>query len=91
MNLTTRYLGLTLAHPFMPGASPLVDRLDTVLRLEDAGASAIVMHSLFEEQISREHFRREHCWPRHTRRLKPPRTSRAPTSTRWVPIATSSS
>ena len=59
MNLTTRYLGLTLAHPFMPGASPLVDRLDSVLRLEDAGASAIVMHSLFEEQISREHFRRE--------------------------------
>ena len=48
-----------LAHPFMPGASPLVD-IDTVLRLEDAGASAIVMHSLFEEQISREHFRREH-------------------------------
>ena len=59
MNLTTRYLGLTLPHPFMPGASPLVDRLDTVLRLEDAGASAIVMRSLFEEQISREHLRRE--------------------------------
>jgi len=54
MNLTTRYLGLTLAHPFMPGASPLVDRIDTVLQLEDAGASAIVMHSLFEEQIARE-------------------------------------
>ena len=53
MNLTTRYLGLTLAHPFMPGASPLVDRIDTVLQLEDAGASAIVMHSLFEEQIAR--------------------------------------
>ena len=43
----------------MPGASPLVDDLDTVLRLEDAGASAIVMHSLFEEQIVREHFGRE--------------------------------
>jgi dihydroorotate dehydrogenase (fumarate) len=51
MDLSTRYLGLTLAHPFMPGASPLVDDLDMVLRLEDAGASAIVMHSLFEEQI----------------------------------------
>jgi dihydroorotate dehydrogenase (fumarate) len=38
----------------MPGASPLVDRIDTVLQLEDAGASAIVMHSLFEEQIARE-------------------------------------
>jgi dihydroorotate dehydrogenase (fumarate) len=54
MNLTTRYLGLTLAHPFMPGASPLVDHMDTVLELEDAGASAIVMRSLFEEQIVRE-------------------------------------
>jgi dihydroorotate dehydrogenase (fumarate) len=43
MNLSTQYLGLRLAHPFMPGASPLVDDLDTVLQLEDAGASAIVM------------------------------------------------
>ena len=51
MDLTTRYLGLELAHPFMPGASPMVDDLDTVRRLEDAGAAAIVMHSLFEEQI----------------------------------------
>lgn len=54
MDLTTTYLGLTLAHPFMPGASPLVDDLDSVRRLEDAGASAIVMRSLFEEQIKRE-------------------------------------
>jgi dihydroorotate dehydrogenase (fumarate) len=52
MKLTTTYLGLALPHPFMPGASPLVDDLDTVLRLEDAGAAAIVMHSLFEEQIA---------------------------------------
>jgi dihydroorotate dehydrogenase (fumarate) len=54
MDLTTTYLGLTLPHPLMPGASPLVDDLDMVKRLEDAGASAIVMHSLFEEQITRE-------------------------------------
>ena len=52
MDLSTRYLGLTLAHPFMPGASPLDEDLDLVLRLEDAGASAIVMHSLFEEEIA---------------------------------------
>jgi dihydroorotate dehydrogenase (fumarate) len=51
MKLTTRYLGLTLAHPFMLGASPLADNLDTVRRLEDAGAAAIVMRSLFEEQL----------------------------------------
>lgn len=56
MNLTTGYLGLTLEHPFMPGASPLVDDLDTVAKLEDAGASAIVMHSLFEEQIARDRY-----------------------------------
>jgi len=54
MNLATRYLGLTLRHPFFPGASPLADDLDTVRKLEDAGAAAIVMRSLFEEQISQE-------------------------------------
>ncbi len=54
MDLTTTWLGLKLPHPFMPGASPMVDDLDVVRRLEDAGASAIVMHSLFEEQITRE-------------------------------------
>lgn len=54
MDLSTTYLGLPLAHPLMPGASPLVDDLDTVRRLEDAGAAAIVLHSLFEEQISHD-------------------------------------
>ncbi|MFZ5480412.1 MAG: dihydroorotate dehydrogenase-like protein [Myxococcota bacterium] len=58
MDLRTTYLGLELAHPFMPGASPLVDDLDAVRRLEDAGAAAIVMHSLFEEQITREQLAR---------------------------------
>ncbi|HJZ76055.1 MAG TPA: hypothetical protein VKE51_30175 [Vicinamibacterales bacterium] len=51
MDLRTQYLGLDLAHPFMPGASPLDGDLDMVLRLEDAGAAAIVMHSLFQEDI----------------------------------------
>jgi dihydroorotate dehydrogenase (fumarate) len=51
VDLSTTYLGFTLPHPFMPGASPLVDDLDMVRRLEDAGAAAIVMHSLFEEQL----------------------------------------
>jgi len=50
MDLRTTYLGFRLSNPFMPGASPLVDDLDMVRRLEDAGASAIVMHSLFQEQ-----------------------------------------
>ncbi len=56
MNLNTSYLGMELAHPLMPGASPLADDLDTARRLEDAGASAIVMRSLFEEQIEGEHY-----------------------------------
>jgi dihydroorotate dehydrogenase (fumarate) len=54
MNLTTEYLGMTLPNPVVVGASPLSDDLDTVKRLEDAGASAIVLRSLFEEQITRE-------------------------------------
>lgn len=51
MDLTTEYLGLTLKHPFIMGASPLVDDLDRVTELEEGGAAAIVMHSLFEEQL----------------------------------------
>jgi dihydroorotate dehydrogenase (fumarate) len=54
MDLSTTYLGLRLQHPLMPGASPLADSLDSVKRLEDAGAAAIVLRSLFEEQITRE-------------------------------------
>jgi dihydroorotate dehydrogenase (fumarate) len=54
MNLATTYMGFDLAHPLVPGASPLVDDLDTVRRLEDAGAPMIVMHSLFEEQLLSE-------------------------------------
>ena len=54
MDLSTTYLGLQLPHPFMPGASPMVEDLDTVRQLEDAGAAAIVMNSLFEEQIVAE-------------------------------------
>ena len=54
MDLSTTYLGLELPHPLMVGASPMVDDLDLVRRLEDAGAAAIVMHSLFEEQITLE-------------------------------------
>ena len=54
MDLSTTYLGFTLPHPLMPGSSPLADDLDTVRRLEDAGAAAIVLRSLFEEQIVEE-------------------------------------
>jgi dihydroorotate dehydrogenase (fumarate) len=52
MDLSTSYLGLDLPHPLMPGASPLLDDLDLVRRLEDAGAAALIMRSLFEEQLA---------------------------------------
>jgi dihydroorotate dehydrogenase (fumarate) len=54
MDLKTEYLGLRLESPLMAGASPLADNLDSVRRLADAGASAIIMRSLFEEQIENE-------------------------------------
>jgi dihydroorotate dehydrogenase (fumarate) len=54
MDLSTTYLGFELPHPLIPGAGPMADDLDTVRRLEDAGAAAIIMRSLFEEQIAFE-------------------------------------
>lgn len=54
MNLSTTWLGLPLSNPLMAGASPLADDLGMVRRLEDAGSSAIVVRSLFEEQIERD-------------------------------------
>ena len=51
MRTETSYMGLRLAHPFIAGASPLGYRVDTIKRLEDAGCAAVVLHSLFEEQI----------------------------------------
>jgi dihydroorotate dehydrogenase (fumarate) len=54
MDLSTNYLGFKLKNPVMLGASPIIYDLDQVKRAEDAGASAIVMNSLFEEQIEQE-------------------------------------
>ncbi len=54
MDLTTTYLGLKLKNPIVPSASPLSHTLDGMKRMEDAGASAIVMYSLFEEQLTHE-------------------------------------
>lgn len=52
MNLFTTYLGLHLENPLVPSASPLSKNLDSIKRLADAGAGAVVMHSLFEEQLT---------------------------------------
>lgn len=60
MDLTTHYLGMELKNPLVPSASPLSRDLDTIRRLEDVGAAALVMHSLFEEQIALESNRLDH-------------------------------
>ncbi|HET9857662.1 MAG TPA: dihydroorotate dehydrogenase-like protein [Chthoniobacterales bacterium] len=54
MNLTTRYLGFKLRTPLVPSASPLSENTDNIKRMEDAGAAAVVFHSLFEEQLRQE-------------------------------------
>jgi dihydroorotate dehydrogenase (fumarate) len=51
MDLTTNYLGLQLKNPIVASSSPLSHTIDSIRRLEDAGAAAVVMYSLFEEQI----------------------------------------
>ncbi len=55
MDLSTTYLGLNLRSPLVPSAAqPLTENVDNIKRMEDAGAAAVVMHSLFEEQLSLE-------------------------------------
>ena len=56
MNLKTSYLGLALRTPLVVSASPLSESIDNIKRLEDAGASAVVLYSLFEEQIRYERY-----------------------------------
>jgi dihydroorotate dehydrogenase (fumarate) len=54
MDLTTKYLGLTLKNPIVPSASPLTRSLEMARELEDAGASAVIMYSIFEEALTAE-------------------------------------
>lgn len=54
MNLSTKYMGLTLKSPLVVSASPLSEKLDNIKKMEDAGAGAVVLFSLFEEQIKQE-------------------------------------
>jgi dihydroorotate dehydrogenase (fumarate) len=56
MNLKTTYLGFPLRTPLVVSASPLSESIDNLVRMEDAGASAVVLPSVFEEQIRRERF-----------------------------------
>lgn len=59
-DLTTTYLGLHLKNPLVASASPLSKKVDAVRRIEDAGAAALVMYSLFEEQITHESYELDH-------------------------------
>jgi dihydroorotate dehydrogenase (fumarate) len=65
-DLTTNYLGFHLRNPLVASASPLSKKLDTVRRIEDAGAAALVMYSLFEEQITHESQELDHYLERGT-------------------------
>ena len=56
MDLTTNYLGMALKNPIVASSSPLSHNVDSIRRLEDAGAAAVVMYSLFEEQITFDSF-----------------------------------
>jgi dihydroorotate dehydrogenase (fumarate) len=60
MDLTTTYLGMTLRTPLVPSASPLSEEIDNLKRLEDAGAAAVVLYSLFEEQLRQDRFELHH-------------------------------
>lgn len=56
MDMRTNYMGMILKNPIVPSSSPLSASVDGIRRLEDAGAAAVVMYSLFEEQITTESF-----------------------------------
>lgn len=66
IDLTTRYLGMTLKNPIVASASPLTKKLDNAKKLEEAGVGAIVMYSLFEEQIIQESLELDHYLTRGT-------------------------
>jgi dihydroorotate dehydrogenase (fumarate) len=65
MDLTTRYMGLQLKNPLVASASPLTGELDSLRRLEDAGAAALILPSLFQEEIEAETARYEHLTSAH--------------------------
>ncbi|MBF1990853.1 dihydroorotate dehydrogenase-like protein [Fischerella thermalis] len=60
MDITTTYMGLNLRSPLVASASPLSENIDNIKQMEDAGAGAVVMHSLFEEQLRLERYELHH-------------------------------
>ena len=72
-DLSTTYLGMNLRSPLVPSASPLSEDLGKIKRMEDAGAAAIVLYSLFEEQLTHVRAERQRdnkeIFPPHRRSL----------------------
>lgn len=66
MDLSTTYLGMSLRTPLVVSASPLSVEIDNIRRMEDAGASAVVLYSLFEEQLRRDRYELHHHLTHHT-------------------------
>ena len=66
IDLATTYLGLKLKNPLVVSASPLSKKVDQVKQMEDAGIAAVVMYSLFEEQITHESLELDHFLSRAT-------------------------
>ena len=79
MDLSTTYLGLKLKNPWWFRPRPLCEEIGNIRRMEDAGAGAVVLHSLFEEQIDdRKHAARPRLW-RRDRELRRSRCVTSPT------------
>ncbi len=71
-DLSTTYLGLNLKNPLVASASPISKNIDKARKLEEAGVSAIVMYSLFEEQIIHESLELDHYLPARLIHLQRP-------------------
>lgn len=69
-NLSTRYLGFGLKNPLVVSSSPLCENIDNIRMMEDAGAAAIVLHSLFEEQIENLRDTHRESYLEHIRKTK---------------------
>ena len=86
IDLSTTYLGLRLRTPLVASASPLSQEIDGIRHLEDAGASAVVLYSLFEEQLRQESFELDIIWRKgRTASQKLLRFSRSRLNSTWDP------
>ncbi|MGO9255018.1 MAG: dihydroorotate dehydrogenase-like protein [Bryobacteraceae bacterium] len=83
IDLSTTYLGLKLKNPLVASSSPMCEDVGNVRRIEDAGAAAVVLQSLFEEQIEQESDDLDH-WLRESSELSPEATSQFPELTHHV-------